>query len=74
MEIHEHGIICITIKVDLIAMRSKETPWVVWGNIEQSHPIRGDLFGALVELNSPVFQAVGRFLDFTISQSLKVKL
>ena len=29
MEIHEHGIICITIKVDLIAMRSKETPWVV---------------------------------------------
>ena len=34
------------------------------------------LFGAFVELNtnSPIFQAVGRFLDFTISQSLIVKL
>ena len=32
------------------------------------------LFGALVELNGPVFWSVGQFLDITIAQSLMVKL
>ena len=32
------------------------------------------LFGALVELNGPVFWSVGQFLDVTIPQSLMVKL
>ena len=32
------------------------------------------LFGALVELNGPVFWSVGQFLDVTIPQSLIVKL
>ena len=32
------------------------------------------LFGALVELNGPVFWSVGQFLDVTIAQSLMVKL
>ena len=32
------------------------------------------LFGALVELNGPVFWSGGQFLDVTIPQSLIVKL
>ena len=35
---------------------------------------RVTLFGALVKLNGALFQAVSRFLDFTFSQSLIVKL
>ena len=74
MEIHEYihnkthyNMLC-TVRNSQGSMRQHRT--------KSPHFQGVSLFGAFVELNtnSPIFQAVGRFLDFAISQSLIVKL